>query len=169
MQRNNNGEVRRSWPNRRGMPRIGKPSQIRMHENDFNLTMSKPSHTLTSWIDDCPLWVRENPQVQNSAYGLLKPTPRLFERDCTTIVQSLICFHWFKFIHSYSDSLLSFLLSRSYLLTVRVRRSAPLGRQKLSQYFSCVRNHPLECSLFSPLTDSVYGSTVSDFSRMGIL
>src|SRR5207302_9100020 len=27
-----------------------------------------------SWIDDCPLWVRENPQVQNSAYGLLKPT-----------------------------------------------------------------------------------------------
>ena len=132
MQRNNNGEVRRSWPNRRGMPRIGKPSQIRMHENDFNLTMSKPSHTLTSWIDNCPLWVRENPQVQNSAYGLLTHTPRLFYRGFTVGVKFPFCFYAFRFIHRHSDSLLPILLSDQRATNALARQHHRLSHLCLS-------------------------------------
>ncbi len=45
----------------------------------------------------------------------------LLEWDCTIVVQSLFCFYSFKFIHSYSDSLLSILLSE--LVTVEGSRT----------------------------------------------
>src|SRR6266852_1070561 len=68
-----------------------------------------------SQIDDCHLPVREDRRAQNSAYRLLRPTPRPFDRDFTSTVKSLFCFHSFKFIHRHSDSLLSVLLSKSSL------------------------------------------------------